>query len=162
MGREEGKHAIALDMVRLKDAAEKRKARLLLEDRDVVRPPGFQGQECRRLGIRNRRGVHHGYGLIGFEDMHADHALFGIEQREAHEVECQQGFEAAAEFGEEGGKAPVRGYGFGDFKQRFIARAGGVRGWERRRHRRAEGYDLQPYHNAPPAQFRGESPGLRV
>ena len=70
--------------------------------------------------------------MIGFEDVQTNHALAGVEQRQADEIERHQAVQEAAEIGKQGRKLAVSRNGLGHLEQRLIARAGGVRrcrGW---------------------------------
>ncbi len=94
---------------------------------DIVRAAGLERGDGGRLFERRalrRRAVHR---LLGFQNMHADHALFGVDQGETDEIKGHQAFEQAAEVGEKGGELVVDGDGFGHFEQRLVARSRGVR-----------------------------------
>jgi hypothetical protein len=65
--------------------------------------------------------------LLGFQNVQADHALFGVDQGKADETKRHQTFEQAAEVGEEGGELAMGDDGFGYFEKRLVAFPGGVR-----------------------------------
>jgi len=78
------------------------------------------------------------YRLPGFEDVQTNHALPGVQQRKADEIERYQAVQEAAEIGKQGRELAVGRNGFGHLEQGLIASAvasGGVgtgEGMERR------------------------------
>jgi hypothetical protein len=95
--------------------------------RDVVRTAGLERGDGGSLFERRALGRLARNWPLGFQNVQAYHALFGVDQGKADEIKLHQAFQQAAEVGEEGGELAVGDDGFGYFEKRLVAFPGGVR-----------------------------------
>src|SRR6185369_9316689 len=104
-----------------------RESRFIGGVRDVVGTAGLERGDGGSLFERRALGRLARNWPLGFQNVQAYHALFGVDQGKADEIKLHQAFQQAAEVGEEGGELAVGDDGFGYFEKRLVAFPGGVR-----------------------------------